>query len=664
MAKFKVIKKKEEANFFKMSSENRKVYLYSFFKNEVDVMYFNGLIDDDIAERRKNYQRYKFFWENEGLSPSLNYINENCRMIFVTGKLFEHDITTKSIVMTGDKSGTISKGKIIVDSILLLKNQSSAMGEHSMEDFWIIRNSDTVFMIQYLLQLLDVYVSILQFIPIKKITYEPKIASDIIINNKSKGYQSELISYNNEVLDNATPIYSSSTYIDTDQFTGTANEIIDEDITSFIELLNDLNFLNEQIDIYHESSVIYAHYSDIIGDYTKHIEDQNVIEIISSALKVFTVLLYFIDQIIEERAKVNPLSDLAVGFKEAFKDKKALNRTSYYIEYVSYIIKSIKPDEYKKFRRYFDDPIKTLMYLYHTYISTNMQYFASDYKIVVTNDTDFAEIMMKHYKYRNVISEQDNIEFRNIFKRFDSGDHEPATWPKLFNYSDVTLLKTKKYYDIHEAILAIPFEYKSKVAMNEVITTTSHKINENSDTVSIIHQVTDVLRKNYIADITDKMLDEIGIPWKTIREDNVTKENYYNKAKMFTESLNYKFHLDFKLEYQIVLNKTYQNAKETFYRNVYNYIKGAKNKQVIAVADFLRDGFALAAMLDISEFEIENKKIKNELIKIARTNAFYNLTPEYKIQIGFEGLTQDKKEELLDKIIEEKKQKLKELMAQ
>ena len=665
MPKFKVIKRKEEVDFLKMSKENRLIYLHSFFKNKIDATYFNDLIDEDISERRLRYQQYKFFWENEGISSSLNFINENYRMIFMTGEpgLFEYDITSKTIVLNPNgESGTISKGKIILDSILIPKKQSDLIYERLINDFWKVREIDHRFMVQLITQILDVYITTNVFIPIKiRSDVEIKV-SDIYINNKSRGYQSELVPYDNEVSDSAIPIYASNTFSNSDDFSGTSNEISDPDIIAFIEILNDLNFLVVPVDIHQVEGIIYNHYLTIINDYTKHIEDINIMESITGVLKIFTVLLYLIDQVIEERAKVNGSSDLAAGFKESYKNKKAVNRTTYYMEYVIYIVKAIKNDEFKKFKRYFDNPLKTLMYLYHTYISTNMQHFPSDYKkIIITNDTDFADILMRYYKYHNIHSDQDSTDFKNIFIRFDNGDKETYTPPKPFDYGNPTLLKTKKYHDIHKGPIEYPFIYKTKAHEIKLPKEIEYHINKNGDSLASIRQIVDILRKNYVNDISDKMLDEIGIPWKTIREDNKSKENFYDNARMFVESMNYKFHLEFRIDYDIIINKTYDTAKTTFYNAVYAYVSKVKNKQVILVGDFLRSILKFATLLDISEFDVESKKIKNEMIKIARTNIFYNLTPEYKIQIGFENLTQDKKEELLDRLIEEKKQKLKEL---
>jgi hypothetical protein len=672
MSKFKVIKKKEEVDFLKMSRENRQIYLHSYFKDRVDTILFNDIIDDDIANRRLAHQQYKLFWENEGFGPSLNFINEQYRMIFVTTEKGnrEYDITSKTIVLSSSngESGTMTKGKIILDHVLIPKSQSNTIAILHSSDLVAVRESNDTIMLQKIIQQFDRYIRDNPFIYHVNRVDAIRKADNIEINNRISSRVSikNYVTYDNGISDIAAiPMYASDKYYEGEQFMDNSNEITDTDIAQMIDTLNDIGLLTTEI-AHTENGVIYNYYNTIVIDYTKHIEDINIISIMMSVLKLFTTLLYIIDLVIEERVKVNPLSDLAVGFKESYKGKKAVNRTTYYLEYILYIAKVLRPNELAKFKRYFDNPIKTLMYLYQTYISTNMQHFQSDYKkIVVTNDTDFADILMKYYKYHNVHSNKDLSDYNAVFTRYETGDKGDLSIRIPFNYSDLVMLKTKKYYDIYKAVDVITYTGGTKVKTYKDNTTVfKHAVNNNIDSTSAVHMVIDVLRKNYINDITDKMLDEIGIPWKTIHDDGQPKEKYYENARMFVESMNYKFHLDFRLEYDIIINKTYSTAKSNFYTRVHTYAQTVKNKDVVKIADFLRSALKLASIIDISDFDIESKKIKNELIKIARTNIFYNLTPEYKIQIGFENLTQEKKEELLDKLIEEKKQKIKELTGQ
>lgn len=681
MQKFKVIRKKEGMDLNRITTDDRMVLFNGLGFDTTTSRAFDYIFTENInnVKTGRLYDKIVSGTASLEMLQNINTLNPGM-LIFNTqispGGTFEYNIRGRTFVSDdmGKHTKIMETGTVLVNGIIIdseyFPYTESMIGDSIIE---FINRILSLIVIDPR-RTLDVFHLKIPSNSLSSYQQKTEKVPDIIAgkNYRQETY-SEYYRYDSGIYDEVPTDFTLKMGLvgkiaSDDSTVG----VLDDDLIGIIEKLKNGNVFIGNIENNEYIGTIYTYffgaYQAYVGKITADKIDESVLDNISFMLKLYTTMLYLVYLSFIGVLKINPENQLARDFM-SIKENKKLDKLTYHLEYVQFIASIIYPGESKKFSKLIGGkPIITLKFIYTNFIDIEKQVFASTYDKpygMITHVNDQCKIYFNFCRKHNLRTKESKMEFD---KKIQPNEARSKTLPLRYvtlppsldgkipwNYKGIAEQSMIRYQKIAEEMSIIGPKEKEKMIPKSDFE--PRKVNTDSDSTGPIRDLISLLNKNYIKNITEKMLYEFGIPWNKIHDDHYTREDFLEYGRLFINATIHDFCITFGVKYDFDINISYDIAKTNLFKKILTSGVSAKE-----IGSWLMEKIKFSSVIDVSDVELQGKKIKNEMIKQARTNAFLNLTPEFKIQIGFDNFTPEQKENFLDNYLIDRKKKLDEII--
>jgi|ETNvirenome_6_85_1030632.scaffolds.fasta_scaffold01793_9 hypothetical protein len=649
-------------NISLLNISNKQKYPEVFIdENTLGIDNKNKYMIIDKNQKLKNIYLYKV--ENMDLFENVSKIN-NGKCIFKrpidtvpTFEFVKYDISNIDELFDFFKYKSINISDIVFDNnfydLLCTVNYSyKKLKNYLKNDGAIINSPDLPHYISYLSLLTQKY---------DKVVYENiSNANDKIIDNESQYYDTFFIKH-----ELASDVYSElQSYKDFTYIKEKINYILNSDV--FIIIMYNEDRILQSIDM---------EFSYIISMFMKKIKNIDKIKVITDTILILIILSILMNEAINLNIRINTDSLLYKSFPKVYNNLSIIN---YYIEFMIYIFKN----------------------LYSKKIFNSL-------KNIGLNNKNLIKLIYEKIAVDKIVKLQQKISYNVIVTPFNKqiNSYNKFLTLRTANIKFYLKLKAKKYIIVKD-LMRIIFNKISNKSPQEIVEYSTKVLNNAKmkkkkiikqfkyKKIKILSKIKSNIKSNYENRLNNllvefnkynvkfskkyiKRLLNYGFMTNKINEDTKyykimkTKQmtlKYVNLAIILTKTAINEFLVininknKFLNPYFSKLNEIWINDKYKYWDRlkyllfsiIYKFIKNNKKPGSSLSRLFLLNKIEELEKIDISQFSLERKRSKEMELREQRIDAFYNLTPEIKIDASFEQMTQIEKNNFLDRIIKEK----------